>query len=344
MPKRVAGHVRASLGKARQLALQAVEVYNRPNSPYRTGTYLMLMVSAWTSLFHAVFWRDGTKPYHRDPRRPGRYLRVDGDYKWWECSECVRQYFGGDHPPVRKNLEFAIKLRNRIEHRDHPELDSAVYGECQALLLNFEDMVGREFGDRWLLQESLRFAIQFDRATGRELRPNSPGWSEVRSFIEDYRSALGTEISGSMEYSWQVFLLPKIANHRKEDTLAIEWVNYDALSPEQKAEYEKAVGFIRSRQVPVQGLGNYRPAEVARRVEDAIGRKFSPGRHHAAAWKNFGVRPPNGAADPAACDTRYCVYDAPYKSYSYTEAWTERLIQTFSDPETYDAWFASARR
>ena len=35
-----------------------------------------------------------------------------------------------------------VALRNKIEHRDHPELDPALYGECQATLMNFEERSG----------------------------------------------------------------------------------------------------------------------------------------------------------------------------------------------------------
>jgi hypothetical protein len=42
-----------------------------------------------------------------------------------------RQYFGDKQPAERKNLEFLIGLRNKVEHRLLPELDAALYGECE---------------------------------------------------------------------------------------------------------------------------------------------------------------------------------------------------------------------
>ena len=43
--------------------------------------------------------------------------------------------------PARANLEILIKLRNKIEHRFLPELDSHVFGECQSCLFNYEKLL-----------------------------------------------------------------------------------------------------------------------------------------------------------------------------------------------------------
>ena len=65
----------------------------------------------------------------------------------WDLAECVRRYYLGNNPPQRANLEFMIRLRNKIEHRDHPELDPTLYGEYQAMLMNFEELLASEFGE-----------------------------------------------------------------------------------------------------------------------------------------------------------------------------------------------------
>ena len=68
------------------------------------------------------------------------------------------------HPAERSNLEFLIGLRNKIEHRQLPELDPALYGECQAALINFDDFITSEFGIRHALSESLAVSLQFSRS------------------------------------------------------------------------------------------------------------------------------------------------------------------------------------
>ena len=145
MPRGLPQAVKEHLEKARECALCAVETYNRPGASFRSGAYVCLMVMAWTALFHAVFFRKGVKPYYRSKTRKRRYERVDGDYKHWELGECLSQYYQGDNPPVRRNLEFFIGLRNKIEHRSYPGLDTQVFDECQVSCC-YEAMLKSQFG------------------------------------------------------------------------------------------------------------------------------------------------------------------------------------------------------
>ena len=62
--------VRDALTKARDSALLAVEVYNKPAVTFKSAAYVTLMVIAWTSLLHAVFFRRKIKPYYR--KKPDR--------------------------------------------------------------------------------------------------------------------------------------------------------------------------------------------------------------------------------------------------------------------------------
>jgi hypothetical protein len=42
-------------------------------------------------------------------------------------------------------------------------LDPALCAECQAALLNLEDLLVQEFGNKWALQEQLAVSLQFSR-------------------------------------------------------------------------------------------------------------------------------------------------------------------------------------
>lgn len=82
---RVGKNLRPYLNKARDSALLAVEVYNKPAISFKSVAYVALMVIAWTSLLHAIFLRKHQRPYHKAAN--GRYIKVDGDYKHWELKE-----------------------------------------------------------------------------------------------------------------------------------------------------------------------------------------------------------------------------------------------------------------
>src|SRR5690625_6862204 len=66
MSKRLPKKVKISLQKARDSALLAVEMYNKPGVKFKTGGYVVMMVIAWTSLFHAIFFRRKIKPFYKE--------------------------------------------------------------------------------------------------------------------------------------------------------------------------------------------------------------------------------------------------------------------------------------
>jgi hypothetical protein len=76
MPRKMPIEADANLRKAREAALLAVETYNRPGASFRTAGFLVLMVVAWTSLFHAIFAKRKVKPYYRQKRNPRRFEKV----------------------------------------------------------------------------------------------------------------------------------------------------------------------------------------------------------------------------------------------------------------------------
>ena len=150
MPRR-SRRVQQHLLKSRDAAIAAVDNYNRPGTSFRTRTFVLLMTVAWTSCFHAVFYDKKIKPWYvkSGTGKGTRYDRVDGDPKHWELSKCVKEYWGSQHPPSRKNIEFFLGLRNRIEHRYYPELDPASStASARRCYMNFEDMLVKEFGTR----------------------------------------------------------------------------------------------------------------------------------------------------------------------------------------------------
>ena len=159
MPKALPQTVRNNLEKCKSATLAAVEAYNRPGPRFRTEQFLVMIIIAWTALFHAIYFKRGKRPWYRK-RNSGsgtavRYQKVDGDPKHWDLSECIRQFYGSDYSPERQNLEFLLGLRNKIEHRYLPELDPSLYGECQAALLNLEDLIVSNFGKKHALMEQL---------------------------------------------------------------------------------------------------------------------------------------------------------------------------------------------
>jgi hypothetical protein len=345
--------VKNSLQKARDSALLAVEVYNKPAVTFKSGGYITLMVIAWTALFHAIFFRrPKVKPYYWDEDYKHRYKRVDGDYKHWELKTCLEQYYGDDTGnPVRKNLEFFISLRNKIEHRSLPELDSTIFGECQAMLLNFDEMLEKEFGPRYCIRQSLSFALQLYPSAenlGEAVKKNKSARTAA-DFIEQYRSSISADTLQSGKFSFKAFLI-QVANHPSKDTLPIQFVQYDKLSEEEKKNMEPLIAMVKYKRPPVADADTLRAGEVAKRVQAALGNpkilqggyerpKFGLG-WHTKCWKHFKIRPAGGSPNPEQTDTKYCIYNKRHNDYGYTEEWVKFLIEKFKDGGEYKKIFA----
>ncbi len=350
MAKRIGKNVRPHLSKARDSALLAVEVFNKPAVSFRSAAYIALMVIAWTALFHAIFFARKKKPYYR---KSGKYVMQDGDPKHWELATCLDMYYQKDtQNPVRKNLEFFIKLRNQIEHRHLPELDGNIFGECQAMLLNFDALIAKEFEQKHCLRESLSFSLQLFPSTESfaAAAKTKPSYKSVQSFIEQYRTSIGENILQNGQYSFKAFLI-QVANHETKDALAIQFVQYDLLTAEQKAQVEKIPAFIKYKQVAVTNADKFKAGEVVKLVQEATGNqkvtritgsvnKFNLSTHE-RFWRKYNVRPAGGSDKPELTNPQYCIYDKPHRDYLYTQSWIDLLIDKMKDDNEYRSLFLS---
>jgi hypothetical protein len=346
MSKKTMGkEVKTHLQKARESACLAVEIYNKPLVEFKSGGFIVLMCVAWTSLFHALFFRKGIKPFYRQKDNPRRYMKVDGDYKAWELATCLKHHFGGDSPAARRNLEFFIGLRNKIEHRSMPELDPHVFGECQALLFNFEDMLFYEFGPEHAMNQSLTLALQFshlrDENQSRAVtRLHKPLAKNVEDYLNTFRSALSADVRSDLQYSYKLFLVPKVANRsgHSENDLAVEFVRYDPDDADQMRQYEQVMSLMKPVMSQALNVGGLKASDVCKQILPVVqvvagkGTRFTASSHHVRAWKFYNVRPPANDPHPEKTNTKYCYYDVAHKDYLFTHEWVAFLQKEFRKP------------
>jgi len=345
LPKGLAQVVRDNLEKCHSAATAAVEVYNRPGRRFRTAHFIVLITIAWTALLHAVFYRRGRRPWYRSKTsgtgKGVRYAKVDGEPKHWDLSECLKHYYGDQNPPERKNLEFLIGLRNKIEHRHLPELDASLYGECQAGLLNLEGLLVQEFGQKHALAEELAVSLQFSRTVPAEKRRAaqilaSTAAKNVKEYVERFRGGLPAAVLNSMKYSFNVFLVPKLANRKSAADVAVQFVRVDEASQEELERLEKLNVLIREKHIPIANLNLRKPGQVVADLKQRVPYHVTMGTH-TMAWKYFQVRPPSGADHPERTRPEYCVYDPAHGDYLYTAAWVEKLIRDLSTEQGFRA-------
>lgn len=334
-----------NLEKARSSALAAVEFYNKPGRRFRTRMYAVLMVISWTAIFHAIFYKKKIKPWYvkSGEGRGKRYLKIDGDPKHWDLAKCISEYYGDQNPPERKNLEFIIALRNKIEHRSFPELDPALYGECQAMLMNFEDLLTQTFGKDYALAGDLAVSLQFSILRPEEQekairRLQQSAGTDILKFVERFRTDLPPEILESSRFSLKVFLVPKTANRESSSDLAVEFVPYDPSKPEEMEGLRKVTTLIKEKRIPIASKGLHRPGEVVEELRERECIPLKVDMHmHTMAWKYYEVRPPTDSDNPYSTKMQFCVYDNLVGGYGYTDAWINYLCRKLSDPDEYEA-------
>ena len=343
MPRRLSPKAREHLAKARESCLAAVGFYNNPTAHFRSGSYIVLMIIAWTSLFHAIVHKQRKKPWRvrSGTGRGTRYERVGDDYRHLDLNECMRFYYGPSDNAVRANLRFLIGLRDRIEHRDMPELDHEVFGECQATLMNFEDVLVSEFGEGFAVNASLAWSLQFSRTSPTErqraldqLRKDAS--DSVVNYIQRFRSNLAIDLANDQMFAFKVFLVPQLANNRSTDALAVEFVHFDPDDASSMEQYQEAVVLLKERFVEVRNSASLLPRAVTELVAARLLWRFTLQGHHTRCWRFFGVRPPPGSENPSVTQTKYCQWDEAFGTHVYTGAWVDKLVRELSDAERFE--------
>lgn len=338
------GTTRVILNGAIDAALLAVEVYNKPRTSFRVQTYISMMVIAWTRLFHAHFHRNiGDRYYEKDNR--GRFKIVNGEKRAWDLLTCINEFRANEESmslfnltePIIANIKLFIPLRNKVEHKqlDKDDLEMLLFGECQSLLFNFESAITSLFGPQYALNENLVYALQFSATRTKDQKTAhkksiSPEMRDIVRFVHTYRNSLDATVYDSQEYMIKLLQIPKVSNTNRND-LAIEFVNYNDLTDEEKGNVEQLTVLIKDKQniVPVLNHELLRPSSVAKRVNENVEEEITTA-FHARLWSVFDVRPSSRSLTPEKTNSKYCIYDSLNGNYGYTDEWVDFLIAAFN--------------
>lgn len=333
-----AGKTKNILESSIESALLVVEIYNKPQLPFKLENYVILMVIAWTRLFHAHFNNTmGARYYYKE--KDGRhYKRIDGEKKTWELKTCIKKC-SGLKKEIRSNLIFFIELRNKIEHRhiNSCEIDEILFGECQALLYNYENTLVEFFGDEYAIGANLAYSLQFSRSRTRSQKESikmqlSQDVKDFKHFIYNFRDNLDSEIYDTQEFSVKLIQIPKITNSNKAD-YAINFINLDKASDEDRETCDKIHAIIKQKKefIEVVNFNNHKISEVVDIINDGLLENISI--HDLVCLnKIFSIRPyKDGNQDPFDTISDYCLYDKVHKDYIYTNQYVELIKKIISD-------------
>jgi hypothetical protein len=318
------------LAVAKQEALLACDLYNEPRQPRSFELFVVHMERAWLNLFHAV------------------QAELGGEEESWDLRSLVSVHVPNEQDPIRRNIEFFIALRDRIEHKLTPRqlraLETVVSGKALAYLRDFDTYLVQEFGEKQSLGTSLRFPVflsSLARDAPAALKDEYRRVPAVtRKFIEAFDASTAEDVRLDPAYDFKVYLVPKTAGGPAAD-LAMEFVRLEDLSPEQREQVQAGTVLIRDRHVEVANVDRLRPSEVVDRVREV----WPPFNlyYHTLAYRYFKVRPKGKSEHPDATDTRYAFFDVVHRDYTYTQAWAEKLkAELARDPEAVAAEWKAA--
>jgi len=117
----------------------------------------------------------------------------------WDMVASARHYFRGQTNPVLENLQMMRDIRDKIEHRFLPALDTDLAGHCQAMVINFEEILCREFTYYYSLNSSLAMplypsASRSSEAVAAMRRFHTAEYEELRQYLDDYQAALSDDV------------------------------------------------------------------------------------------------------------------------------------------------------
>jgi Protein of unknown function (DUF3644) len=268
--------------KARESALAAVKIFNDPLIKFKSESFIVLMVIAWTYLLHG---------YYRSKKIDYRYFSIIGKrkkydktkrgaYKYWELERCLNDKYNPIDKDTSNNLRFLIGLRHEIEHQMTSQLDDFLSGRYQACILNFNSYIKKLFADSYSLDKNLTFSLQFIEFSEEQIlggKPDADIPENLKAFIVEFDGILNDEEYNSEKYSYRLIFSRKLANNKGQADKVVEFIDPKS---ELGQTFEKEY-WIKKEVEKVK----YRPKSIVSIVKARGFLKFSVNKH-TDIWKS----------------------------------------------------------
>lgn len=216
--------------KAREAMTQAVQVYNNPRTHFRSETFIVTAIIAWTYLIHAYYKSEGVDYRHKKNVRGVETVQTtaNGAEKYWELGQCLKApQCPIDDEATKRNLLFLIDIRHEIEHRMTNQIDVALSAKLQACCLNFNRTLKKLFGDHYGLDSDLSFALQFasiDFEQKKALMAENTLPPHIETVRASYEDDLSAEEYNDPNYAYRVLFVPKVVNKKAQADNVMELV------------------------------------------------------------------------------------------------------------------------
>jgi len=268
--------------KSREAMLTAVQIFNNPNIQFKSESFIVLSIIAWTYLLHAYYRAQKIeyRYYTQNVQRRKFHKTKRGAYKYWHLERCLNE----DKCPIdrvsRSNLRFLIGLRHEIEHQMTTKIDDYLSARFQACCLNYNKYIKELFGEKFGIDKHLSFSLQFssiEEEHADQLKEFDDLPKNIASYINRFDMELQEEEYNDLRYSYRVLYVPKSVNRKGQADKVIEFLPVN--SPEAK-KLNKEYILIKEREKK-----KYLPSQVWKIMQSKGYVKFGQ-YQHTQLWKS----------------------------------------------------------
>lgn len=269
------------VAKSREAALSAVQTFNNPLIRFKSETFIVLMVIAWTYLLHAYYRSKGIEYRYFDqgPKRRRFSRTKSGAFKFWELERCLNDTACPLDRDTSNNLRFLIGLRHEIEHQMTLRLDNYLSGRYQACCLNYNFYAKKLFGEQFGIDKQLTYSLQFvelshEQATGLPSKVTVP--ERLRAYVAEFDGKLTHDEFNSERYSYRLLFKKKLAGRPGQADKVVEFIDPDS---ELAKAIDKEYWVKKEVEKP-----KFLPSQIVREMKEAGFPRF--GMHqHTELWK-----------------------------------------------------------
>lgn len=213
--------------KSYEVALAATQIFNSPLIKFKTESFIVLMMIAWTYILHAYYRQE--KVCYRYYEKHGLRRKYTG--KYWDLEQCLKNEKCPLSKAVIANIKFLLEIRHEIEHCKTEKIDDYISAKLFACCYNFADFLKKLSKSKMLLEKDFGLAIQFAHFSDEQIsimkEKKEFQNTNIGKFVSDFEKDLPSDIKNSQEYSYGVYLVPKSVNRIGQADSVIEIVKGD---------------------------------------------------------------------------------------------------------------------
>lgn len=291
--------------KSKESMLTAVQIFNNPNVQFKSESFIVLAIIAWTYLLHAYYRHK--KVEYRYFEQKGKRKKFDttkhGAQKYWELERCLND----GQTPIDKitssNLRFLIGLRHEIEHQMTTKIDDLLSARFQACCLNYNHYLKLLFPNQDGIERYLSFSLQFSSLSEKQvdqLNDYKDLPKNISTYIQSFDKDLPNKQFNDSRFSYRVLFVPKTVNRKGQADKVIEFIPADS---EIAKGMNKEYVVVKEKEKP-----KYSAGDIWRQMQAEGYKKFGV-TQHTRLWQSENAKDQSKGYGVIVVKT-WCWYDS----------------------------------